>query len=185
MSYILDKFGDFISWGMDDRWPVSMVKQGISWTTLIAVITSPFVYMAIENIDENSKLLADLDARETHIFRSLYDCVSNGYEIESCKKSYNNAVTLSKASGLAISFNDKQACFSKHGDCKKEEQQVAGCMNAGNVPVCSTQTQITYTPFIRGWQAAAGNIHKAAPLYGSPDPRILIRSDNKILQLAR
>ncbi|MDR3425790.1 MAG: hypothetical protein P4M13_12090 [Alphaproteobacteria bacterium] len=149
----------------------------------VAIIFGPLTFLQFRNRRKYRKVLAEIDAGPSFVFRSEADCITRGFSPEQSAASHAAAekwdLTLgTTASDAGFSYTVPRyatssasalwTCEENHG---KQYKQVGMSIDPPQ-----------YEPKIVGWAAVANDLTKAVPLYARPDPNEGIRWDKKIMR---
>lgn len=178
-------FNNIMDWTMDsDSSIVGLGRITLVSMGVLGVVVAPFIYIGIRNSEKLEKTIKKMDQKQSLVFTSVNDCVSQGFTSNKCEESLENAKNFTKSLGTTLSYSDQFDCESVHGDCEKRTTAIPHTQKIGESTI-TTYTYITnYHPDMVAWQVARDDIvDLSVPLYQTLDPTKAIRQDGKVLDL--
>jgi hypothetical protein len=151
--------------GLDPRGLFSLAAGAIG------IGAGVMIYIAVQNNAALDQRFAQLDKGRTVTFTSLSDCIAQNFGRAACTASQDEALRLASGIGTTLSYGSGQRCAVKHGWCREESD------SSYNSTTGLYDTDYTYYPPVKGWQALRDDLSVAVPLYQGPDESVLVRKD--------
>lgn len=142
-------------------------------------ILGPFLYIADRNSEALERTMADLDNRPTVVFNAVAACVGKGYDRKSCELSRKAADDIASGWGTSLHYSTPEECAGAHRLCSKVTVMIPITTYVRDMPTTMYIPSTSYYPPVVAWQAAAGNLAEAVPLYSGPVPGTAVRRDGK------